>query len=85
MQPLTASPREHLTAAQVEALIVDAPGLIVGYGAELVDQALTVLADLSPDLRGGSCRAVPTRSCTAPRTWGSAPSWTGGGRSSART
>ncbi|MCX5066897.1 hypothetical protein OOJ91_13680 [Micromonospora lupini] len=55
MQPLTASPREALTAEQVEALIVDAPALTLGYGLELVDQALTVLADISADLQlGGS-------------------------------
>ncbi|MGW5556845.1 hypothetical protein ACWER9_06435 [Micromonospora sp. NPDC003944] len=54
MQALTGSPREHLAAAQVEALIVDSPAVTVGYGAELVDQSLTVLADISEDLLGGS-------------------------------
>lgn len=54
MQPLTASPREHLTADAVSALVRDAPAVIVGCGAELVDQSLTVLADISEDLLGGS-------------------------------
>ncbi|MBM0275089.1 hypothetical protein [Micromonospora tarensis] len=54
MQPLTASPRDGLTADLVTALVRDAPAVTVGHGAELVDQTLAVLADISEDVRGGS-------------------------------
>ncbi|MEU4367560.1 hypothetical protein [Micromonospora chersina] len=54
MQPPAASPRDDLTDDQVVALIVDAPALITGYGAELLDTSLAVLDDISADLVGGS-------------------------------
>lgn len=54
MQPITAWPRNHLTAEQVTALIRDAPGVTVGAGAELIDMSLGVVEDISADLAGGS-------------------------------
>ncbi|MEV4197007.1 hypothetical protein [Micromonospora globbae] len=54
MQPLTVPPRNHLSSAAVAALVVDAPAMIVGKGAELLDLNLTVLDDISTDLAAGS-------------------------------
>jgi hypothetical protein len=54
MQLLTVPPRSALTGAQVTALIRDAPGLVVAAGCELVDQALSVLEDITERLAGGS-------------------------------
>ncbi|MGW3608935.1 hypothetical protein ACWD6N_03450 [Micromonospora sp. NPDC005163] len=53
MQPLTAVPRDELTVDEVVGLVQNAPGLIIGYGAELLDQDLGVLEDISADLSGG--------------------------------
>lgn len=54
MQGVTDGPRSALTAAQVVALIRDAGGIAVGGGCELIDQDLTVLADITDDFEGGS-------------------------------
>ncbi|MET8908393.1 hypothetical protein [Micromonospora sp. NPDC004551] len=54
MQPLTAPPRDGLTAAQITTLLRDAPGLEVAAGCELLDMNLTVLDDLSDVLDSGS-------------------------------
>lgn len=54
MQPLTAVPRDELTAEQVVTLIQDAPGIIIGRGCELVDMNLALIEDISPDFAGGS-------------------------------
>jgi hypothetical protein len=53
MQPPTAVPREHLTAEQVLGLVQDAPAMTIGWGAELLDQNLGLLDDISGDLAGG--------------------------------
>jgi hypothetical protein len=54
VQNPTADPRADLTTADVVGLIQDAPGLILGGGAELLSQDLTVLEDITADLLGGS-------------------------------
>lgn len=54
MQPLTASPRNALTEAAVVALIRDAPATRFGFGCELIDRSLTVIADISADMQAGS-------------------------------
>ena len=54
MQPLCAPPRDHLTPAQVAALLQDAPALGMSGGLELVDRTLTVIEDISGDLAGGN-------------------------------
>lgn len=54
MQPATEPPRDQLTAAAVTALIQDAPAIVVGHGAELLDLSLNVLDDITADLAGGS-------------------------------
>lgn len=52
MQPLTAPPRDTLTAGQVRALL-RAGNVTVDVGAELIAPNLTVLEDISDDLEGG--------------------------------
>lgn len=52
MQPLTAAPRTALTAAQVTALLV-APDMTVGFGVELLDANLALVADISADVATG--------------------------------
>lgn len=54
MQGLTDPPRSAFTAAQIVGLIRDANGITVGAGLELIDQDLTVMADITGDLEGGS-------------------------------
>ncbi len=54
MQPLTAPPRDGLTAAAVTVLIRDTPGLHVSAGCELIDLGLNVVADISDRLAGGA-------------------------------
>jgi hypothetical protein len=54
MQAPTAPPRDALTAAQVTALIQDAPAVVVGAGLELLDMTLAVLEDISDDFAGGA-------------------------------
>ena len=53
MQSPVEPPRSALTLDQVVWLIEDAP-LVVGYGAELLDMGLNVLADLSSTDTGGT-------------------------------
>lgn len=53
MQTLTAAPRDHLTTAQVAALL-HASNLSVDFGADLLDTNLAYLDDLSADVSGGS-------------------------------
>jgi hypothetical protein len=53
MQAPTAPPRDGLTAAQVTALIVAAPGITVDFGADLIGMDLLAVDDLSDDLVGG--------------------------------
>lgn len=52
MQPLTAAPRDSLTAAQVSTLLT-APALQVDYGCDLLDANLALVADISADVSGG--------------------------------
>ncbi len=54
MQPMTAPPRDTLTAAAVRGIIRDAPGVRVSAGAELLDRGLNVTADISSLVTGGS-------------------------------
>lgn len=54
MQPITAAPRNALTAAQVTALIRDAPATSMGFGCEIVDRALNVVRDITTSTRAGS-------------------------------
>lgn len=54
MQPLTATPREHLTADQVTYLLQDAPSVTWSSGCEVLDRNLDVLGDISEHLAGGS-------------------------------
>jgi hypothetical protein len=54
MQHPTDAPRSHLTVDQVVSLIQDSSTLTVDKGLELVNQALEVELDISPDLVGGS-------------------------------
>lgn len=54
MQPLTAPPRDTLTAAQVTGLIRDTSALRVSAGLEVVDMALNVLENITDDLHGGT-------------------------------
>jgi hypothetical protein len=53
MQRLNGSPREHLTDAQVTALL-QASNVEVDFGADLLDTNLAYLSDISEDLAGGS-------------------------------
>lgn len=53
MQPLTGAPRDGLTAAAVSTLL-EAPGVAVDFGAELLAADLTFVEDISDDLAGGS-------------------------------
>lgn len=52
MQTPTAAPRNHLTAAQVEALLT-AANVEVDFGADLLNADLSYAGDLSGDLVGG--------------------------------
>ncbi|WP_435233373.1 hypothetical protein [Micromonospora aurantiaca (nom. illeg.)] len=54
MQSPTGAPRDALTVEQVTGLIVEAPALVTGFGAELLDTSLAVVGDISADLAGGS-------------------------------
>ncbi|WP_422751340.1 hypothetical protein [Micromonospora sp. WMMD1219] len=54
MQPLTASPRDQMTAAQVRWLVQDCPAVEAGNGCELVDQNLETIDDISDDFTGGT-------------------------------
>jgi hypothetical protein len=54
MQPPTDGPRASLSLEQVVGIIQDAPAVKMGFGAELVDQALNVVEDISSDVAGGS-------------------------------
>lgn len=55
MQPPTGGPRQGLTAAAVTALLRDSPSLhVAGAGLELLARDLTVLADISGQLAGGT-------------------------------
>ena len=54
MQKATDPPRDGFSRAQIEGLIRDADSVEVGYGCELIDQALNVLDDISADFQGGS-------------------------------
>ena len=54
MQPLTGAPRNALTAAAVTTLIRDAPSTRFGFGCELLDRSLSVVADITPYVQGGS-------------------------------
>jgi hypothetical protein len=49
VQHPTAPPRDGLTVAQVETLLTD-PGIVVDFGAELLDADLNVVEDISDDL-----------------------------------
>lgn len=77
MQSLTAAPRDHLTTAQVTALL-QAPNLSVDFGAELLALDLSLVADISDDLAGGSvarnCNATIHGTCdlslSRALTWG---------------
>ena len=53
MQPLTAPPRDHLTAAEVTHLLTG-DQITVATGLELLDSRNQVVADISDDLVGGS-------------------------------
>ena len=53
MQYPNAGPRSGFTAAQIIALIRDAPSIEVGAGCELIDLGLNVLADITDDFAGG--------------------------------
>lgn len=53
MQDLTAPPRDHLSEAQVRALLTG-DRLAPSCGAELLDVSNNVVADISDDLAGGS-------------------------------
>lgn len=80
MQPPTAPPRNQLTAAQVTALIRDAPGVEVAAGCELLDVGLNVLADLTDVFGGGQVRrqafadlhGSATLTVEGPLDWGTA-------------
>lgn len=61
MQPLTAPPRDHLTDAQVRALITG-PRLDKWAGAELLDLNLRVIEDISDDL--ASCTVTRNMDAT---------------------
>lgn len=52
MQSATASPREHLTAAQVVAL-VEADNVTVDFGCDLLNDADVLVSDITDDLAGG--------------------------------
>lgn len=54
MQPPTDGPRAALSTAQVVGLLRDSPALRLQGGLEILDLSLTVLADISDDLAGGS-------------------------------
>lgn len=53
MQPLTAAPRDHLTEAQVRALLTGDDVTVTG-GLDLLDDASRFVGDISDDLVGGS-------------------------------
>jgi hypothetical protein len=54
MQPLTAPPRDQLTAAQIRQLLQDEPAIVLTGGLEIVDIDLNVVEDISDHLAGGS-------------------------------
>lgn len=80
MQPLTAPPRDALTATQVTTLLQDAASVTVGWGLELLDSTNALLADISADCAGGEvdrdCYATVHGSCklqvSRPLQWGAA-------------
>jgi hypothetical protein len=47
-------PRAHLTEAQVEYIVRDAPSIVLSGGLEIVDIDLNVIEDISDDLAGGN-------------------------------
>ena len=53
MQPVVEPVRDHLTAAQVRAIIQDTEAVTISGGMELVDLDLNVIEDISDDLQGG--------------------------------
>ncbi len=55
MQPLTAAPRDHLTADQVIWLIRDSAHTIIDAGMELLDRSFMVVEDISKDLVVEGC------------------------------
>jgi hypothetical protein len=55
VQPLSASPRASLTAAQVTALLT-APDLATDFGVELLDASLALVEDISADVVTGTVR-----------------------------
>lgn len=77
MQPLTAPPREHLTAEQVRDLLTG-DEVTVSAGLELLDSRNQFVADLSDDLASGKVshdgRATVHGSCSLqiqrPLAWG---------------
>ena len=53
MQPLTAAPRESLSAEQVLFLLRDAPAVTFGRGLEVLDLYLDVIEDISGEFLSG--------------------------------
>jgi len=57
VQQFNAPPRDAYTAAQVRALIIDSPTIVVGKGCETIDpDTLLATEDISDDLGGGTVR-----------------------------
>lgn len=54
MQPVVVDIRNHLTSDQIKALIQDEPSLVISAGAELLNQDLEVIEDITSDFEGGS-------------------------------